>query len=1144
MAIDRYVVEGLLGAGGMAEVYAVRHALLGSSAALKVLKTRSPQLTGRMMREGRAQARLRHPNVVAVLDLLDVDGAPALLMERVEGPTLAELLGAGPLPLERVDHLARGILLGLDAAHQLGIVHRDLKPANVLIAGGDLPRIADFGLATALADDTDPALTRPGSPIGTPAYMAPEQHEDASVVDARADLFAFGVLLYEMLCGVAPAAGANLVVAWSKMTQRRWKPVLEVRPETPPRLCDAVQWALEPDRDKRVPSVRELWAVLFEEPFPVPTEVVTAPLPVAAEPPARPPASANSAIPKPARSLVGRASELEAALQRLEPRGGLVTLVGTAGVGKTRIAIELAARWRHMRRPALWIELQGARDAEDLVRAVASSLPIAERVTADTVGRTLSRHGPLLVVLDNLEQLPPDALELVGAWVRAAPSLRVLGTSRQPLGLVEEQIQDVPPLTLPRTDGDVAGSEAWRLLVAAAPAGVLDEVSPSQARRLLTALDGLPLALELAAARLEVLTVAQLEERMRDRFALLSAPPGTTDPQRHHGALFDAIAWSWSLLGEAERAALGQLSVFAAPCGLDAAEAVVGLQDDDEVQVLDALHSLVRRSLVRRTGARFSLLGAIREFADRQLDDAQRRRAWARHAAWFARRVEDFTVERRVVFTSKVDPEEYMADWGAVLDRAQQEPALVDAALSCALGRSAAYEIVGPFEGSLRVCDAALALPDPGTPQARFDRCALRLRRAFALRRTGRAAEALEDLNALVEEDLEPSLRGTVLGNLGDLYHETGDLERARATYGESLELARRHGPRHMLPTAAASVASLLDDPDACDALLQEALDAAEDPAVRMQIHKDRGWVAVQRYELAQAEREYREVLTLADRLGHRRARLYAVGQLGFVHEIEGRLEEALAEAHQAEIGMDEDGDLVFGAWYRTFRARILARLGRWEEARPLVEQVLTVPGLNPSHALLTRRLRAVIAARLRDLDAAAALEQTEACDALPRRIAEAYLAADRGELGLAREVIAACRAEVRGLRHDLLLDCVAQELEEECTAWRISADGATVLGPDGAHIDLGKHVANARILAHLAAVRTEAPGRTTDAEGLATAGWPGERIVPSAAANRVRVALSALRRAGLAALIDRGDGGWRLDPEQPLRYPYGVTSK
>src|SRR5262245_57713715 len=120
--VDRYVVEALLGSGGMAEVYAVRHAALGSRAALKILRLHSPQLVARMIREGRAQARLQHPNVVPVLDLFDVDGAPGLLMERVDGPTLAQVLLAGPLPPDRVDRVARGLMAGLQAAHELGIV--------------------------------------------------------------------------------------------------------------------------------------------------------------------------------------------------------------------------------------------------------------------------------------------------------------------------------------------------------------------------------------------------------------------------------------------------------------------------------------------------------------------------------------------------------------------------------------------------------------------------------------------------------------------------------------------------------------------------------------------------------------------------------------------------------------------------------------------------------------------------------------------------------------------------------------------------------------------------------------------------------------------------------------------------------------
>src|SRR5262245_35627495 len=149
--VDRYVVEGLLGEGGMAEVYRVRHATLGSLHALKILKVQAPTVRARLLAEGRAQAALRHPNLVAVTDVIEVDGAPPLVLDFVDGPWLeAWLVDHRPSPRE-AEQLFLGIVAGVERAHRAGLVHRDLKPGNVLLERGDdgvlVPKVTDFGLA-------------------------------------------------------------------------------------------------------------------------------------------------------------------------------------------------------------------------------------------------------------------------------------------------------------------------------------------------------------------------------------------------------------------------------------------------------------------------------------------------------------------------------------------------------------------------------------------------------------------------------------------------------------------------------------------------------------------------------------------------------------------------------------------------------------------------------------------------------------------------------------------------------------------------------------------------------------------------------------------------------------------------------------
>ena len=197
--VERYQVESMLGEGGMAVVYAVRHTTLGTKHALKLLTLSNPKIRERLIREGKVQAGLQHPNVVTVTDVLDVDGAPALLMEKIDGPDLQTWLHEHTPDLNQARHVFDCILSAMEHAHSLNIVHRDLKPANVLMAqnhqGQWIPKVTDFGLAKALARDADPSSTRTGQPMGTPAYMSPEQVRDAKNVDQRTDIFALGCIL-------------------------------------------------------------------------------------------------------------------------------------------------------------------------------------------------------------------------------------------------------------------------------------------------------------------------------------------------------------------------------------------------------------------------------------------------------------------------------------------------------------------------------------------------------------------------------------------------------------------------------------------------------------------------------------------------------------------------------------------------------------------------------------------------------------------------------------------------------------------------------------------------------------------------------------------------------------------------------------
>jgi serine/threonine protein kinase len=267
--VGRWIVLRRLGAGGAGAVWLARHAELGSLAALKVLHAADPGLAARLRREGRLQATLVHPNVLRVTDLVEHEERPVLVLEYVDGPTLAAYLAARPrLSLAGIDALATGILRGVEAAHRRGWVHRDLKPGNVLLAGSGrhtVPKVADFGISAALTVDepdfSSGTTTRGG--IGTRRYMPLEQllgHPP----DARMDVFALGALLFE-LCEGRPAFPT--VEAWEEALRRGVYPV-PTRTDLPERMRAAITSSLC-DRRGRVPDAGALlarWSGAVERP--------------------------------------------------------------------------------------------------------------------------------------------------------------------------------------------------------------------------------------------------------------------------------------------------------------------------------------------------------------------------------------------------------------------------------------------------------------------------------------------------------------------------------------------------------------------------------------------------------------------------------------------------------------------------------------------------------------------------------------------------------------------------------------------------------------------------------------------------------------------------------------------------------------
>ena len=265
---EKYRLVRLLGEGGMGTVYEARHDVIGRRFAVKFLHAElagHPEILARFRREAQAAGSLENENIAAVTDFgTSPDGAPYIVMEFLEGQDLAKVLAqSGPLPIQRAAHILIQVCRGLYAAHGRGIVHRDLKPENLLLQtrgdGGDLVKILDFGIAKLKSTEHRPeAATRTGITLGTPYYMPPEQARGQKELDERADIYALGVILFELLSGQKPHNGENYNAILYSILMQAAPRIETYRPDLPPELAALVHRAMAADAKERPQSVSEL----------------------------------------------------------------------------------------------------------------------------------------------------------------------------------------------------------------------------------------------------------------------------------------------------------------------------------------------------------------------------------------------------------------------------------------------------------------------------------------------------------------------------------------------------------------------------------------------------------------------------------------------------------------------------------------------------------------------------------------------------------------------------------------------------------------------------------------------------------------------------------------------------------------------
>jgi predicted ATPase len=631
--IGDYEVLSLIARGGMGDVYEALDPHLGRRVALKLPRralTTDTEALRRFEHEARAASSLNHPNIITIYEIDAIGDTPFIAMELVDGDSLAAVIGER-MPAAGVTRIGRQLAQALAVAHAAGIVHGDIKPENIMVRRDGYVKILDFGVARLLTGASADERRRDasGRAFGTPRYLAPEQAR-GEPASAAGDVFALGRVLSELASGGHP---------------------FSVPAGGPPSLSD-VDAA---PRSGDLPAVaaafeRVLTSMLAPDPGVRPdalqVEVALASLDAVVSGGRRPD---RASLPPQRTSFIGRNDEIRALASMLvDPVNRLITLTGTPGTGKTRLALQVAARMAdHFPSGVSFVNLAPIAEPGLVPAAVALAHGVREvigRPLVSVLVEHLRDRGRMLMLIDNFEQVASSA-PLVRELLDECPDLTILVTSRLVLHMYGEREFPVPPLPLPDDDHGPArllSCASVALFVqraaSAAPGFTLSERHVSPVAEICRRLDGLPLAIELAAARIKILPPAELLARLEHRLDLLG--DAAHDRPARQQTLRRAIDWSYYLLPPAEARLFRRLSVFVGGCTLESIEAVCNAPEDLGIDVLAGVTALVDNSLLipRTAGedqSRFFMLETVREYAGERLEDSGDAPATRRaHAAY------------------------------------------------------------------------------------------------------------------------------------------------------------------------------------------------------------------------------------------------------------------------------------------------------------------------------------------------------------------------------------------------------------------------------------------------------------------------------------------------------------------------------
>src|SRR6266700_2251936 len=895
--LGNYRLLRLLGRGGFADIYLGEHVYLKSLAALKILRlSLTDEERTAFLKEGQTLTQLAHPNIVRVLDFAVEDDQPYLVMDYAPNGSLRELYPSGSrLPLDSIIVYVSQVAAALQFAHDKGFVHRDVKPENMLLGTRSEVLLSDFGISV-FASRTEPLYSTNHigqSVAGTSRYMAPEQLQGHP--QPASDQYALGVVVYEWLCGTSPFLGTLIEVAMQHLTMPP-PPLHEQLPDLAPAIEEVVLRALAKEPEQRFTRVQDFAAALQDASlagstpltFPAPVEERKVLLDVVKPEPIW-------KVPTTFTSFIGREQDVAAIEDMLlRPEVRLLTVAGIGGIGKTRLALQIATHMRSSFADGVCFAwLASTSDAALIPSIIAETLGIQQVGNLSIFEQvTLFLHDKqLLLILDNFEQLV-TAASLLEDLLAVCPGLKIVVTSRTVLRLRAEFEYPLEPLTLPDlgrspNDTGIRQSTAIALFVQSArmvnPNFQLTQTNARIIAEICVQLDGLPLAIELAAARIRLLPPQALLSRLSRRFEVLTG--GAVTLPVHQQTLRNTLKWSYDLLDSNEQQLFRRLAVFEHGWTLEAVEAQGNAirETQDDVSILDGIASLIDKSLVRQIEReeeepRFTMLVTVREYGLECLrESGEEDLVRSAHAEYYLVLVDEAEPHLRGV---------QQLLWLRRLDREQLN---LRAALSWLITHGESEKVLrfcgalwwfwqtrGYWSEGRRWLKAALALPEAGkrTPV-----------RARALGAAGELAGAQTDwqeANQLLSESMtlfkevgDESGFVLPLSTMGWILVRQGDYAAAVSIMEECITRCRTLGRNWELCRVLLWLGNLIylqGDLAQATALSQEGLALARelgDKLFILQTLETLGSIALSQGDLEQAITYFTEGLSVAQELGN-----------------------------------------------------------------------------------------------------------------------------------------------------------------------------------------------------------------------------------------------------------------------------------